>query len=184
MPYIELRKLCNCCCGSVRHVGCAPRGDEDDLHGAIRRYDMTSNSDSTRCLAMEKLPSNVPSIRPAFQPRRRFLLGSRAPYTLPRFAWRTSSQALAHPDNLNCVPSAASRRGNIALIESCRGCNRGERREFIQDRPEPLGAVRRRLQNSVSHTPPEASGLQCPTCLSKMRINRVSFLTVAFLGVC
>src|SRR5450755_315347 len=145
----------------------APRGDEDDLHGAIRRYDFEFRLD--KMLGHGSLHQASVSTPTSF---------------LARQSRRTSSQALAHPDNLNCVPSAASRRGNIALIESCRGCNRGERCEFIQDRPEPLGAVRRRLQNSVSHAPPEASGLQCPTCLSKMRINRVSFLTVAFLGVC
>jgi hypothetical protein len=87
-------------------------------------------------------------------------------HTLPRFASRTSSQALARPDNLNCVPSAASRRGNIALIESCRGCNRGERCEFIRSAgtarrgPSPpakfcVSCAPRSIRFTMSHLPVE-----------------------------
>jgi hypothetical protein len=59
---------------------------------------------------------------------------------LPRFATWTSGQALAHPDDLRCVPSAASRRRHVARIERCRGGIRRQRDQLIQDWPKPFCA--------------------------------------------
>src|ERR1700683_4898811 len=49
----------------------AARGDEDDLHGAIRRYDFEFRL--TKMLGHGKTPLQCSPIRPAFQPRRLFL---------------------------------------------------------------------------------------------------------------
>jgi len=51
------------------------------------------------------------------------------------------SADLSHSDDLRFVPSAASRRWNIALIECCRGCSRGQRGELVEERSEPLCAA-------------------------------------------
>jgi hypothetical protein len=59
---------------------------------------------------------------------------------LPRFTTWTSGQALAHPDDLRCVPSAASRRRHVARIEHCRGGIRRQRDQLIQDWPKPFCA--------------------------------------------
>jgi hypothetical protein len=69
----------------------------------------------------------------------------------PRFAVRTGGQALAHSDDLHCVPSAASRRRNIALVERCGGRSRGQRGEFTQDRPKSFGAVHDSHNSPILH---------------------------------
>jgi hypothetical protein len=104
---------------------------------------------------------------------------------LPRSApWRTIGQTITHADHLRRVPSTASRRRHIASIELCRDSISGQRGELLQDRPEPLGAICRRSQKSMSakhmHAPRAHQAIcgqislqMLTSSLSKMRINRV-----------
>lgn len=61
--------------------------------------------------------------------------------SLPGFAPWTFGEALTHPDDLRCVPSATSRRRDVARIERRRDRVRGQRGQLIQDWPKPLCAI-------------------------------------------
>jgi hypothetical protein len=128
----------------------AVRGDEDDLHGAI--YDFEFRLD--KMLGHGKTPLQCSPIRPAFQPRRRFLPnlpGSRAPSDSSAF----------------CLAGPAARRLRIritctayhrpplgeGLVESCRGCNRGERCEFANSHRLPISVAQRHAYSRAYQVP-------------------------------
>jgi hypothetical protein len=76
--------------------------------------------------------------------------------SLPGLAPRTFREALAHPDDLRCVPSAASRRRDLSRIERC--CDRicRQRGQLIQDWPKPFCAIIfcRQVSMSAKHARP------------------------------
>jgi hypothetical protein len=61
--------------------------------------------------------------------------------SLPGFAPRTFGEALAHPDDLRCVPPAASRRWDVSRIERCRDRICRQLGQPIQDWPKPFCAI-------------------------------------------